>query len=80
MEDEFNYGYNTEEFIIEKSKKGEWIINIENYTIQDSSNPTFIKYTVYKNYGRPNEIKKVKVLDLNKLKQKITLDILKYYN
>ena len=57
-----------------------WIINIENYTIQDSSNPTFIKYTVYKNYGRPNEIKKVKVLDLNKLKQKITLDILKYYN
>lgn len=80
LEDEFNYGYNTEEFIIEKSKKGEWIINIENYTIQDSSNPTFIKYTVYKNYGRPNEIKKVKVLDLNKLKQKITLDILKYYN
>ena len=80
LEDELNYGYNTEEFIIEKSDKGKWIVNIENYTIEDDSNPTFIKYTVYKNYGRPNEIKKVEVLDLSKLKQKITLDILNYYN
>ncbi len=80
LEDEFNYGYNTEEFIIEKSDRGKWIINIENYSIEDDSNPTFIKYTVYKNYGRPNEIKKVEVINLNKLKQKVNLDILKYYN
>ena len=51
--------------IIEKSDKGKWLINIENYTIQDESNPTYIKYTVFKNYGRPNEIKKVEVIDLN---------------
>ena len=80
LEDELNYGYNTEEFIIEKSARGKWIINIENYTIEDDSNPTFIKYTVYKNYGRPNEIKKVEVINLNKLKQKVNLDILRYYN
>ena len=80
LEDEFNYGYNTEEFIIEKSDRGKWIINIENYSIEDDSNPTFIKYTVYKNYGRPNEIKKVEVINLNKLKQKVNLDILRYYN
>ena len=80
LEDELNYGYNTEEFIIEKSDKGKWIINIENYSIQDESNPTFIKYTVYKNYGRPNEIKKIEVINLNKLKQKVNLDILSYYN
>ena len=80
LEDELNYGYNTEEFIIEKSDKGKWLINIENYSIQDESNPTYIKYTVFKNYGRPNEIKKVEVIDLNKLKQKITLDVLNYYN
>ena len=66
--------------IIEKSDKGKWLINIENYTIQDESNPTYIKYTVFKNYGRPNEIKKVQVIDLNKLKHKITLDVLNYYN
>ena len=80
LEDELNYGYNTEEFIIEKSDRGKWIINIENYSIQDESNPTYIKYTVFKNYGRPNEIKKTEVVNLNKLKQKVNLDILRYYN
>ena len=80
LEDELNYGYNTEEFIIEKSDKGDWIVNIENYSIEDTSNPTYIKYTVYKNYGRTNEIRKVELLDLSKLKQKVTLDVLKYYN
>ena len=80
LEDELNYGYNTEEFIIEKSDRGKWIINIENYSIQDESNPTYIKYTVFKNYGRPNEIKKIEVVNLNKLKQKVNLDILRYYN
>ena len=80
LEDELNYGYNTEEFIIEKSDRGKWIINIENYSIQDDSNPTYIKYTVYKNYGRPNEIKKVEVINLDKLSQKVNLDILRYYN
>ena len=80
LEDELNYGYNTEEFIIEKSDRGKWIINIENYSIEDESNPTYIKYTVFKNYGRPNEIKKTEVINLNKLKQKVNLDILRYYN
>ena len=80
LEDELNYGYNTEEFIIEKSDRGKWIINIENYSIQDESNPTYIKYTVFKNYGRPNEIKKTEVINLNKLKQKVNLDVLRYYN
>ena len=80
LEDELNYGYNSEEFIIEKSDRGKWIINIENYSIQDNSNPTYIKYTVYKNYGRPNEIKKVEVINLDKLSQKVNLDILRYYN
>ena len=80
LEDELNYGYNTEEFIIEKSDRGKWIINIENYSIQDEANPTYIKYTVFKNYGRPNEIKKTEVINLNKLKQKVNLDILRYYN
>ena len=80
LEDELNYGYNTEEFIIEKSDRGKWIINIENYSIQDESNPTYLKYTVFKNYGRPNEIKKTEVINLNKLKQKVNLDVLRYYN
>ena len=80
MIDEIQYGYNTEEFIIDDSEKGDWIINIENFTIEDNENPTYLKYTVFKNYGRPNQIKKLRVINLSKLNQKITLDKLLYYN
>ena len=80
MIDEIKYGYNTEEFIIDDSEKGEWIINIENFSIENQDNPTYLKYTVYKNYGRPNEIKKVMVINLSELKQKTTLDRLMLYN
>ena len=77
--DEIKFGYNTEEFIIDDSQKGEWLINIDNFSMESSINPTFLKYTVYKNYGRDNEIQKTKVINLNKLNQKITLDKL-FYN
>jgi len=80
MIDEIQYGYNTEEFIIDDSDKGEWLINIENFTIENQDNPTYLKYTVYKNYGRPNQIKKVMVINLSEVKQKINLDRLMYYN
>ena len=80
MIDEIQYGYNTEEFIIDDSEKGDWIINIENFTIENNENPTYLKYTVFKNYGRPNQIKKLRVINLSKLNQKITLDKLLYYN
>ena len=80
LEDEQKYGYNTGEFIIDGSKKGQWIINIENYSFQDELSPTYLKYTVYKNYGRPNEIKKTSVIDLSRINNKKTLDILEYQN
>ena len=80
MIDEIQYGYNTEEFIIDDSEKGDWIINIENFTIENNENPTYLKYTVFKNYGRQNQIKKLRVINLSKLNQKITLDKLLYYN
>ncbi|MDA9067246.1 carboxypeptidase-like regulatory domain-containing protein [Flavobacteriaceae bacterium] len=77
--DEIKFGYNTEEFIIDDSQKGEWLINIDNFSIESDINPTFLKYTVYKNYGRDNEIRKTSVINLNRLTQKLTLDKL-FYN
>ena len=77
--DEIKFGYNTEEFIIDDSQKGEWLINIDSFSIESDINPTFLKYTVFKNYGRANEIKKTRVINLNKLTQKTTLDKL-FYN
>ena len=77
--DEIKFGYNTEEFIIDDSQKGEWLINIDSFSLESDINPTFLKYTVYKNYGRANEIRKTSVINLNKLTQKLTLDKL-FYN
>ncbi|MCB0461701.1 MAG: carboxypeptidase-like regulatory domain-containing protein [Flavobacteriaceae bacterium] len=75
MMDEINNGYAIEEYIIDDAEPGEWIINIENLTNETNSiNPTYLKYTAYKNYGLPNETQTVKVVKLNDCKPKVTFD------
>jgi hypothetical protein len=79
MMDEVNQGYATEEYIIDDAETGEWMINIESFTEEASSiNPTYLKYTVYKNYGLPNENEVVKVIKLYQHQQKVTLDKFMY--
>lgn len=72
--DEITYGYNTEEFIIDDAESGEWIINIECLSGESLVNPTYLKYTIFKNYGLSNETKEVKVIKLYKQTTKVTLD------
>jgi len=67
-------GYSTEEFIIDDDDLGEWIINIEAINDEPQLNPTYLKYTVFRNYGLVNEIKEVKVVNLNTCKPKVTFD------
>jgi tetratricopeptide (TPR) repeat protein len=75
MLEEVKQGYATEEYIIDDAEAGEWIINIESLTEETNSvNPTYLKYTVYKNYGLPNETQTVKVVKLSDCKPKITFD------
>jgi len=76
--DEITYGYNTEEFIIDDADAGEWIINIECLSKEPLVNPTYLKYTVFKNYGLPNETKSVKVIKLYQHQQKVTIDKFTY--
>ncbi len=77
--DEVKNGYHTEEFIIDEAMDvGEWIINVKNLKEETSLNPTYLKYTIYKNYGTVNEEKKMKVVKLYKQQQKITLDKIVY--
>ena len=79
MLDEVKNGFHTEEFIIDEADDtGEWIINIKNLKEQSLLNPTYVKYTIYKNYGTANEEKKVKVIQLQQQQQKVTLDKIKY--
>ncbi len=74
MIDGITKGYHTEEFIIDEDEAGEWIINIESLNEEPQLNPTYLKYTVFRNYGLANETKKVKVINLNDCNPKITLD------
>ena len=60
MMDEIKNGYHTEEFIIDDAEPGEWLFNIEGLAKEDALNPTYLKYTVYKNYGLPEETKEIK--------------------
>jgi uncharacterized protein YfaP (DUF2135 family) len=78
MLDEIKKGYTTEAYIIDDAEAGEWIINIEALNETSDINPNYLKYTIYKNYGLPSETKTVKVIQLENLKQKVTLDKFMY--
>jgi tetratricopeptide (TPR) repeat protein len=69
LHEEKTQGFNTEEFLLIDAEKGEWQINIES-KISKSNKPVVLKYTVYRNYGKPNETKESKLLILNNLKEK----------
>lgn len=67
-------GFQTEEFIIDDASPGEWLINIQ--YLGDESDyvlPPFLKYTVFKNYGTPQETREIKVVKLFKQLDKVTL-------
>jgi tetratricopeptide (TPR) repeat protein len=71
---EIEEGYNMKEFIIDDSVKEEWIINLEGINNEKYlTNPTYLKYSIYRNYGVENETVQVKVINLNNIKNKIKL-------
>lgn len=78
MLDEIKKGYTSEAYIIDDADTGEWIINLESLNEIPDINPNYLKYTIYKNYGLPNETKTVKVIQLENIKQKVTLDKFMY--
>ena len=69
---ETSQGYGLEEFFITKKDKGEWLFNLTYYGKKtgDNSMPSFVKVTVYSNFGKPTQTKKVTVKELNDLNKK----------
>ena len=69
---ETSQGYGLEEFFITKKDKGEWLFNLTYYGKKtgDNSMPSYLKVTVYSNFGKPTQIKKVTVKELNDLNKK----------
>ena len=79
MFDEVKNGYHSEEFIIDDAENaGNWIINVKNLNEEKTFNPTYLKYTIYTNYGKSNEERTIKVVKLYQQQQKVTLDKINY--
>ena len=75
LEQEAEQGFALEEFTVDDSTKGTWQINIK-YLGENTGyrNPSFLKYTLYQNFGKPNETKEVKSIKLYRYKDKVSLD------
>lgn len=78
IESEITQGYGVKEFIIEDSDYGDWTVNIKQVKNARIVNPTYLKYSIYKNYGMPSETKETKVINLAEHNEKVTLDQFTY--
>jgi|GEM_PF-6300079 len=57
-------------FEIDKKDRGNWLVNIENNVTDDElSIPTYLKATIIKNYGLPNETKETSLIAINDLEK-----------
>ena len=70
--DEKIKGYSSKEFIIDKLKDGNWLVNI-NYLGNKKYIPTYLKLTVYYNWARTNQTEEIKVFKLTAKDLKINL-------
>ena len=70
--DEKLKGYASKEFIIDGNIEGEWLVNLTYYGNKKYA-PTYLKTTVYTNWGRTNETKKTTVYTMVLKDQKTQL-------
>lgn len=78
ISDELRNGYSVHDFEIDDSEPGEWLINLKTFQEEEIQNPTYLKYTIYRNFGLATETKEIKVLELNTKQQNVNLDKLIY--
>ena len=70
--DEKLKGYTSREFVIDGDIGGEWLVNLTYYGNKKYA-PTYLKTTVFNNWGRSNEIKKTTVYKMSLKNQKTQL-------
>ncbi|GGG43815.1 hypothetical protein GCM10011414_11820 [Croceivirga lutea] len=63
IEREKDFGYNVKEYLVDGSLPGTWQVNI-NYQGNKSLTPTYLKATIYYDYGSRTQRKEVKVFKL----------------
>ncbi|MEL6810101.1 MAG: carboxypeptidase-like regulatory domain-containing protein [Bacteroidota bacterium] len=74
LQNEIEDGYSIKEFEIDKVPPGEWLVNIKNIKTENTAGRTYLRYTLYKNYGFPSEEKKSLLVPMDKIDEKIILD------
>lgn len=74
LEAEIKDGVQSKAFTIDDEIPGRWLINVSHLGTIQTDNPTYLKYTIYTNYGLLNETKEIKVINLSKYTEKMTLD------
>lgn len=72
LSQDMTQGFGPEEFTLKHAKKGEYFIKVKYFgdRYQKIENPTFMKVTIFKNFGKPNETKDIKIIRLIKVKDK----------
>ncbi|WP_432412178.1 carboxypeptidase-like regulatory domain-containing protein [Rasiella sp. SM2506] len=74
MKEEVEQGYAIKEYSVDEKSKGSWRVNIRALEEEAQKNPTYLKYTLYRNFGLTTETKQVKVVNLSQFTEKVTLD------
>jgi len=74
IQSEIKDGISMKEFEIDKAPSGEWLVNIKNIKTNNTAGRTYLRYTLFKNYGLASEEKKTVLIPLEKLGEKIILD------
>ena len=72
IQDEKSRGYSSVQFIIDKYASQEWKFNLKYYG-NKSFEPTYLKTTIFYNYGRPSQRKEIKVFRLSNENRNVQL-------
>ncbi|MEM7084748.1 MAG: carboxypeptidase-like regulatory domain-containing protein [Bacteroidota bacterium] len=74
LKQELEDGISMKEFIIDDDTSGRWLVNIKYEGVDEKPIPVVMKYTLYQNYGLPQETKTIKTIQLDQFENKVTLD------
>ncbi len=80
MSEDMMEGYGPEEFMLKDAIKGEYKILVDYYAdaVQKISGPTVLKVTMFTNYGRPSEERKIAVVRLDKEEDELEVGVLRF--
>ena len=80
MSEDITEGYGPEEFMLKDARKGDYKILVNYFAdnVQKISGPTILKVTLFTNYGKTNEKKKITVIRLDKEEDKLEVGNLKF--